>query len=99
MTPTPNVRSDVRRPTAFAPAWEEAGKNARTRAPSVGRKTRVVRRSAPRGWKVAKLIGLPHPHVDEEHGDPQRECERVVADVPRREEAQEIARQLHEEGR
>src|SRR5664279_32279 len=84
---------------AFFPAFEEAGKNASTRAPTVGRKTSVVRRSAPKGWKVAKLIGLSHPHVDEEHGDPERERERVVAHMPRREETQEVARQLHEERR
>src|SRR5450759_2800427 len=73
--------------------------SARTSAPRVGRKTSVVRRSDPSGWKFPKLIASSHPHVDDQDGDAERERERVVADVPRREEAQEVARQLHEERR
>src|ERR1039457_6455522 len=99
LTLTKNVRKDVTRAIPLVASFEEPGKSGRTSAPRVGRKTRVVRRSDPSGGKFAKLIASSHPHVDDQHGDAQRERERVVADVPCREQAQEVARQLHEERR
>src|ERR1039458_8768304 len=80
LTLTKNVRKDVTRAIPLVASFEEPGKSVRTSAPRVGRKTRVVRRSDPSGWKFAKLIASSYPHVDDQHGDAQRERERVVAD-------------------
>src|SRR5262245_21780146 len=75
---------------------------ARITAPNVGRKTSVVRMSAPRKSmeRSASNIGLHlDPDVKNQSQNSNGEGERVVAHVPRREEADQIARQLHQEGR